>query len=134
MTLRQGQAVSWGCGMRDGGYSGAGCYRRGVRSGSDGKGRRKRKPKPLYRRLWFQAAGIGAGLAVVAMLLWLVFRPPSQERLYQSAARVESAGRSKTTVPDGRVPSGSWRLGRTARRGRPCGATSPWCPSTTSSS
>jgi serine/threonine-protein kinase len=60
---------------------------RTLMAAATGKRRRKRKQKPIYRRLWFQGAGIGLGLAVVAVLLWLVFRPPSQEKLYQGAAR-----------------------------------------------
>ncbi|HTU16773.1 MAG TPA: serine/threonine-protein kinase [Gemmataceae bacterium] len=52
-----------------------------------GKGRSKRKrgKKPLYQKVWFQAAGLSLALVFVATLLYLLFRPPSADKLYQKA-------------------------------------------------
>jgi serine/threonine-protein kinase len=55
-----------------------------------GKGRPKRKKtkKPLYEKLWFQAIGLLLGLGVVVTFLYLAFRPPSADKLYQQAKAI----------------------------------------------
>jgi hypothetical protein len=53
-----------------------------------GKGRSRRKKKKLHQRAWFQATGIVLALAVVGTLLFLVFRPPSPDALYQQAKKL----------------------------------------------
>jgi serine/threonine-protein kinase len=52
-----------------------------------GKSRRKRAKK-IYERIWFRATGLVLALAVVGTLLYLVFRPPSPDKLYQQAERL----------------------------------------------
>jgi eukaryotic-like serine/threonine-protein kinase len=55
-----------------------------------GKGRPKRKKtkKPLYEKLWFQAIGLLLGLGLVVTFLYLAFRPPSADKLYQQAKEI----------------------------------------------
>ncbi|MGH7171046.1 MAG: serine/threonine protein kinase, partial [Gemmataceae bacterium] len=59
-----------------------------------GKGRPKRKQvkKPLYQKVWFQAAGLVLALGVVATLLYLAFLPPSADKLYRQAKAVMESG------------------------------------------
>lgn len=55
-----------------------------------GKGRSKRKrgKKPFYEKAWIKAIGLALALGIVATLLFLVFRKPSAEKLYQQAKAV----------------------------------------------
>jgi serine/threonine-protein kinase len=55
-----------------------------------GKGRAKRKQikKRLHQKIWFQATGLMLGLGIVGTLLYLVFKPPSAEKLYQQAEKL----------------------------------------------
>ncbi len=59
-----------------------------------GKGRPKRKrgKKHFYEQVWFQAMGLILALGVIGTLLYLVFRPPSAEKLYQQAKAVMQTG------------------------------------------
>ncbi len=59
-----------------------------------GKGRPKRKKtkKPLYEKLWFQAIGLALALSVVATFLYLAFRPPPPDKLYQQAKAIMELG------------------------------------------
>ncbi len=72
-----------------------------------GKGRpkRKRTKKPLYEKLWFQALGLVLGLGVVVTFLYLAFRPPSADKLYQQAKAVMESGdtdkRANAIEPNG---------------------------------
>jgi hypothetical protein len=52
------------------------------------RGRRKRRAKPLYEKAWFQATAISGLLLAVAGVLYLVFRPPSPEKLFAQAQRL----------------------------------------------
>jgi hypothetical protein len=45
--------------------------------------KRKKKSKPFFRMVWFQAAGIILLLAAAVGVIWLVTRPPSAETLYE---------------------------------------------------
>ncbi|HJT76284.1 MAG TPA: serine/threonine-protein kinase, partial [Gemmataceae bacterium] len=54
---------------------------RTLREGVTGK-KRKRKTKPFYTRVWFQAVAIVLLLGGMAGLLYLVFRPPSPNVQY----------------------------------------------------
>jgi serine/threonine-protein kinase len=53
-----------------------------------GKAKRKKAGKRLYRQVWFQAVGLLLLLVVAASLLYLVFRPPPADKLYEQARRV----------------------------------------------
>jgi tRNA A-37 threonylcarbamoyl transferase component Bud32 len=72
-----------------------------------GKGRAKRKrvKKPFYEKLWFQAIGLALALGVATTLLYLAFRPPSADKLYQQAKAVMESGNAKAQEdaigPDG---------------------------------
>jgi serine/threonine-protein kinase len=44
--------------------------------------KRKRQTRPFYERGWFQAVGISAVLGGVALMIYLVVRPPSADKLY----------------------------------------------------
>ncbi len=59
-----------------------------------GKGRAKRKQakKKFYEKVWVQALGLLLALGVVAGLLYLAFRPPSADRLYQEAKQLMNTG------------------------------------------
>src|SRR5262249_1359851 len=58
-----------------------------------GKGRRRKQAKKrFYQRVWFQAIGLLLALGVVGTLLYLVFRPPSADLLYQQAKKVMQSG------------------------------------------
>jgi serine/threonine-protein kinase len=56
--------------------------------GGKAKARRRPKKKPWYRRVWLQAAGLGALLLGVVGVLVLVLRPPSADKLYHQAKRL----------------------------------------------
>ncbi len=56
------------------------------------KAKRKQTKKPFYQKVWFQAIGLTLALGVVATLLYLVFRPPSADKLYQKAKAVMDSG------------------------------------------
>jgi serine/threonine-protein kinase len=50
------------------------------------KGRRRKKnAPPIYERGWFQGIGLSALLAGIGAILWVAFRPPSPEVLFQRA-------------------------------------------------
>ncbi len=53
--------------------------------------KKKGKGKPLYRQVWFQAAGLLLVLAGVVLALWVALRPPSADRLYQRAEKLMAA-------------------------------------------
>jgi serine/threonine-protein kinase len=53
-----------------------------------GKGRSRRKKKKWYQQGWVQAAGLLLALGVAGTLLFLVFRPPSPDNLYQQAEKL----------------------------------------------
>jgi serine/threonine-protein kinase len=58
-----------------------------------GKVRGRRKPgRPFYEKAWFQAAGLLAILSAVGVILWIVFRPPSADKLYGEAERLMKSG------------------------------------------
>ncbi|MHB1423470.1 MAG: serine/threonine protein kinase [Gemmataceae bacterium] len=59
-----------------------------------GKGRAKRKQvkKPIYQKMWFQALGLALALGVAVTLLFLVFRSPSSDKLYQQAKAIVQSG------------------------------------------
>ena len=57
-----------------------------------GRAKRKRAKKPLYQKVWFQASGLALALALVATLLYLLFRPPSADKLYEEAKVVMESG------------------------------------------
>jgi len=57
-----------------------------------GKSKRKRGKKPIYEKVWFQAIGLVLTLGVVVTLLYLTFRGPSEDTLYQQAKAVMDSG------------------------------------------
>jgi serine/threonine-protein kinase len=58
-----------------------------------GKGKKRKKgKKKLYQQIWVQAIALSLMLAVAASLLYLAFRPPSPEKLYEQAKRVMQSG------------------------------------------
>jgi eukaryotic-like serine/threonine-protein kinase len=59
-----------------------------------GKGRpkRKRAKKPFYEKLWFRAAGLALAFGVATTLLYLAFRGPSADKLYQQAKAIMQSG------------------------------------------
>jgi hypothetical protein len=52
-----------------------------------GKSKRKQSRKPLYKRVWFQAIGLLLALGVAGTLLYLVFRAPSADKMYEQAQK-----------------------------------------------
>lgn len=72
-----------------------------------GKAKRKQVKKAFYQKVWFQALGLLLALGVVGMLLFLVFRPPSADKLYQRAKVVMQSGKiaeqNKAIEPDGAI-------------------------------
>jgi hypothetical protein len=52
------------------------------------RGRRKRRTRPLYEKVWFQAAGISILLLLLGGAVYLAFRPPSAEKLFAQAQRL----------------------------------------------
>jgi serine/threonine protein kinase len=52
------------------------------------KGRRKRRSKPVYERVWFQAAAISVLLLAIAGIFYLVFRAPRADELFAQAQRL----------------------------------------------
>ena len=59
--------------------------------GGKSRVKRRRKDKPLFRQVWFQAVGIVLLLLGVALALWVALRPPSADRLYQRAEKLMKA-------------------------------------------
>jgi serine/threonine-protein kinase len=57
-----------------------------------GKGKRKKTKKLFYQQVWFQGLGLVLALGVAASLLYLVFRPPSADKLYEQAKAVMRSG------------------------------------------
>jgi predicted Ser/Thr protein kinase len=57
-----------------------------------GKAKRKQTKKPFYQKVWVQAIGLLLALGVVGTLLYLVFRPPSADKLYRQAKAVMDSG------------------------------------------
>jgi serine/threonine-protein kinase len=55
-----------------------------------GKGRikGKRKKKPFYRKVWFQAVGLAVLLLAMAMTFYFIFSPPSADKLFQQAEQL----------------------------------------------
>jgi serine/threonine-protein kinase len=53
-----------------------------------GKGKKKRKARPFYRKVWFQAAGIGLALVGLTALIVVALLPPSPDKLYDDISRV----------------------------------------------
>ncbi len=53
-----------------------------------GKGRSRRKKKKWYQQVWVQAVGLLVALGVAGTLLYLAFRPPSPDNLYQQAEKL----------------------------------------------
>src|SRR5262249_51373262 len=49
---------------------------------------RKKKGKPFYQQVWFQAVGIVLLLAVIIGVIWVATRPPSAETLYNRAKKL----------------------------------------------
>ncbi len=74
-----------------------------------GKGRGKRKPakQPFHQKIWVRAVGLLLALGVVAGLLFLVFRPPSEDRLYRLAKSAADSPnieeQEKGVEPDGAI-------------------------------
>jgi serine/threonine protein kinase len=70
-----------------------------------GKAKRKQTVKPLHQRVWVQALGLLFGLGLVGTLLYLVFRSPPTDKLYQQAKAVMESGsfadQEKAIEPDG---------------------------------
>jgi serine/threonine-protein kinase len=54
--------------------------------GSKKKG--KKKVKPFYEKIWFQAVGIVLLLALLAGVLYWVFQPPSADSIYRQAQKL----------------------------------------------
>jgi hypothetical protein len=57
-----------------------------------GKGKRKRKSKPFYQRVWFQALGLVLALLFVGGLIFLALRPPDPDLLYEQAKQLMESG------------------------------------------
>ena len=57
-----------------------------------GKSKRKKGKKRFYQKVWVQAIALSLMLAVAASLLYLAFRPPSAEKLYEQAKKVMQSG------------------------------------------
>jgi serine/threonine-protein kinase len=56
-----------------------------------GKGKKRRK-KPLYKRAWVQALGIGLALLAIGGLIFYAVQPPSPDLLYAQAKRLMDKG------------------------------------------
>jgi predicted Ser/Thr protein kinase len=57
-----------------------------------GKSKRKRGKKLFYEKVWFQAIGLVLALGFVVTLLYLAFRPPSADELYQQVKALMQSG------------------------------------------
>jgi serine/threonine-protein kinase len=72
-----------------------------------GKSKRKKPKKQWYEQVWMQAVGLLLMLAVAGTLLYLVFRPPSADRLYEQAKKLMESGQAadqqKAAAPDGPI-------------------------------
>ena len=53
-----------------------------------GRGRRRRRRKPFYEKVWFQAVAISALLLVMAGVFYNVFKPTSADELFQAAEKL----------------------------------------------
>ena len=76
--------------------------------GKKGK-RKKRKEKAWYSRVWFQAAGILAVLALIAGVLFVVLQPPDPHSLYVHAKKLMESPKpedhEKAYADDGPIKS-----------------------------
>ncbi len=76
--------------------------------GKKGK-RKKRKEKAWYSRVWFQAAGILAVLALIVGVLFVVLQPPDPHSLYVRAKKLMGSpnpeGHEKAYADDGPIKS-----------------------------
>jgi serine/threonine-protein kinase len=72
-----------------------------------GKAKRKQVKKPLYQKVWFQALGLLLALGVAGTLLYLVFRPPSADKLYEQAKKAwesrDAEVRDQAIEPNGAI-------------------------------
>src|SRR5262249_17906967 len=72
-------------------------------------GKKKRKKKveqvPFFRTIWFQVVGIVSLLAAMGLVLYLLLKPPSEERLYRSIELLMTSKelKDKRTAMDGPV-------------------------------
>jgi len=57
-----------------------------------GKGGKKKRKKPIYKRVWFQAASIVLALLAIGGLIVLAVQPPNPDRLYKEAKRLMESG------------------------------------------
>jgi serine/threonine-protein kinase len=57
-----------------------------------GKGKKKRKARPLYKRAWVQGLGIALALAALGGLIVWALQPPSPEVLYAEAKQLMDRG------------------------------------------
>jgi serine/threonine-protein kinase len=57
-----------------------------------GKSKRKRKSKPFYKSVWFQALGLVLALLFVGGLIFLAVRPPDPDLLYEQAKQLMESG------------------------------------------
>lgn len=60
-----------------------------------GKGKRKRVKAQWYEKSWVRGIGLLVLLAGAVALLWLAFRPPSAETLYQRAEKLMKSGQEE---------------------------------------
>jgi serine/threonine-protein kinase len=70
------------------------------------RAKRKRVKKLVYKQVWFQAIGLVLAFGFVATLLYLVFRPPSADKLYRQAKAVMESGdidRQESAIDPGGV-------------------------------
>jgi serine/threonine-protein kinase len=57
-----------------------------------GKGGKKKRKKPIYKRVWFQAASIILALLAIGGIIFLAAQPPNPDRLYKEAKRLMESG------------------------------------------
>src|SRR5262245_9063465 len=80
--------------------------------------KKKRKKKvekvPFFRSIWFQLIGIVGLLSAMALVLYLVFKPVSEERLYKSIETLMTSGDAKDrqTALEGPIRDYLRRFGR----------------------
>jgi serine/threonine-protein kinase len=60
-----------------------------------GKGGKKKKAKPFFKQVWFQAISLVAAIIVVVVATILIAQPPSAKTLYENAERL-----MRTNNPD----------------------------------
>jgi serine/threonine protein kinase len=72
-----------------------------------GKAKRKQVKKKWYEQVWLKVVGLLLALGFVGTLLYLVFRPPSADKLYQQAAKLMKSGdaqdQQKAVAADGPI-------------------------------